>query len=243
MKLANPLRSPLSIFVAGVALIAGVRLAKIPIALMLPVSTVIATAGATLRQTREPKTLKLDNPALEAELLMVHRQAEVLAEGASKLRKDAAQVLTESAVSNVLATIQHSCDRAIELPIKIDQLAQRMQSNSSPLSIADIQAQLADVEAKQQSSVEGVRAQLEKIADNLQRALQLAQEGQDARQVQVAGLSALILEFLGVLQEMQAKLRSINLSGGLLEGAQALELRSLSEELGVFQENVDRLVK
>jgi chromosome segregation ATPase len=241
MKLANPLRSPLSIFVAGVALIAGVRLARIPIAVMLPVSAAIATAGATLRQSQEPKTLNLDNPALEAELMMVHRQAQVLADGASHLRQDAHQVLTESAVADVLVTIQRTCDRAMELPAKIDQLAQRMQGNTAPLSIAEIQAQLADVETRRQSA-EGEQTQLEKIADNLQRALQLAQEGQDARQVQVASLSALILEFLGVLQETQAKLRSSKPST-VSEELQASELRSLSEELGVFQENVDRLVK
>ncbi|WAL59208.1 hypothetical protein [Thermocoleostomius sinensis] len=242
MKLANPLRSPLSIVVAGVALIAGVRLARIPIAVMIPVSAAMATAGATLRRSQEPKSLNLNDPALEAELLMVHRQAQVLADGASHLRKEAHHVLTESAVADVLVTIQRVCDRAMELPAKIDQLAQRMQGNSVPLSIAEIQAQLAELETNQQTGSDGEAARLGKIAENLQRALQLTQEGQDARHVQVASLSALILEFLGVLQETQTKLRSNKVSTGSAE-SQVLELRSLTEELDVFQENVDRLVK
>jgi hypothetical protein len=137
-----------------------------------------------------------------------------------------------------VTAIQFTCDRAIELPDKLDRLAQHMQIQTSRVSIADMQAQLAAVEAQQQTIADnGVQTALEKISESLRRALQLVQEGQDARQVQVASLSGLILDFLGLLQEVQIKLRATTQTEAAM-----LELRSLSEQLGMFQENVDRLM-
>lgn len=239
MKLANPLHYPLTILVAGVALVAGVRLVKVPIAVMLPVSAAIATAGASWRKSQEPEVLSLGNSELEAELLMVRRQAKVLADKADELRQQSTQLLTDSTSFELLAAVQYACDRASELPSKIDHLAQRMQGNDSLLSIADLQSQLATVELKLNSSTGVVKDQLAKVAESLHRNIQLAQDGQDARQAQVASLSALILDALSVLQELQNKLRSANLS----DAQQTLELQSLSDELNVFQENVDLLVK
>lgn len=239
MKLANPLNYPLTVLVAGVALIAGVRLAKLPIALMLPVSAAMATAGATWRKSQESEMLNLGNSELEAELLMVRRQAKVLADKAGELRQQSTQLLTDSTSSELLAAVQYACDRATELPTKIDHLAQRMQGNDSLMSVADLRNQLETVELKLNSSSGIVKDQLAKVAESLQRNIQLAQDGQDARQVQVASLSTLILDALSVLQELQNKLRSANLS----DAQQTLELRSLSDELSIFQENVDLLVK
>ena len=239
MKLANPLNYPLTVLVAGVALIAGVRLAKLPIAVMLPVSAVIATAGATWRKSQEPETLNLGNPELEAELLMVRRQAKVLADKAGDLRQQSTQLLTDSTSFELLAAVQYACDRASELPTKIDHLAQRMQGSDPLISVADLQNQLATVELKLNSSSGAVKDQLAKVLDSLHRNIELAQAGQDARQVQVASLSTLILDALSVLQELQNKLRLANLT----DAQQTLELRSLSDELSIFQENVDLLVK
>lgn len=239
MKLANPLNYPLTVLVAAVALIAGVRLAKLPIVVMLPVSVAIATAGATWRKSQQPESLNLGNSELEAELLMVRRQAKVLADKAGELRQQSTQLLTDSTSFELLAAVQYACDRATELPAKIDHLSQRMQGNDSLMSVADLQKQLSSVELKRRSSSGAVGEQLAKVAASLQRNIQLAQEGQDARQVQVASLSGLILDALSVLQELQNKLRSANLT----DAEQTLELRSLSDELSIFQENVDLLVR
>jgi hypothetical protein len=239
MKLTNPLHYPLTVLVAGLALIAGVRLAKLPIAVMLPASVAIATAGAAWRKSQEPEPLNLCNSELEAELLMVRRQAKVLADKAMELRQQSTQLLTESTSFDLLATVQYACDRASELPARIDHLAQRMQGNDSLMSVAELHQQLADAEAKLRSSSGVVKEQLAKMVESLQHNIHLAQEGQDARQVQVAGLSTLILDALSVLQKLQNRLRSANLA----DTQQTLELRSLSDELTVFQENVDLLVK
>lgn len=239
MKLANPINYPLTVLIAAVALIAGVRLAKLPIAVMLPVSAAMATAGATWRKSQEPETLNLSNSELEAELLMVRRQAKVLADKASELRQQSTQLLSDATSLELLAAVQYACDRASKLPTQIDRLSQRMQGNDSLLSIADLQQQLAAVELKLNASPGVVKDQLAKVAESLQRNIQLAQAGQDVRQAQVASLSTLILDALSVLQELQNKLRSANLT----DAQQTLELRSLSDELSIFQENIDFLVK
>ncbi|NJO42547.1 MAG: hypothetical protein HC769_05980 [Cyanobacteria bacterium CRU_2_1] len=238
MKLANPLYYPSAVLVAGVSLVAGVRLAKVPSGVMLPVAAAIATVGASIRKSQEPETLNLDNPELASELLMVRRQAKVVAERANELRQEATRLLTQSTQLDVLAAVQFACDRAGELPAKIDELSRRMQGSDSLLSVGDLQKQLAGVEMKLRSSSGLVREQLTKLVESLQRNIQLAREGQDARQAQVASLSTLILDSVSVLQEMQNKLRSSN----LIDAQTSLELRSLSDELSIFQENVDLLV-
>lgn len=238
MKLANPLYYPMPVLVGAIALIAGVRLAKLPNIVIVPMAAAIATVGAALRKSQEPETLNLDNPQLESDLLAVQQQAKIVAEKSGELRSEASRLITQSTQLELLAAIQYACDRASELPPKVDQLARRMQGSDSLLSVGDLKKQLAGVDMKLRSSSGVVQEQLTRLAASLQRNIQLAREGQDARQAQVASLSTLILDSVGVLQELQNKLRSADLA----DAAQTVELRSLSDELSIFQENVDLLV-
>jgi hypothetical protein len=238
MNLANPLFYPLPVLVGSIALITGVRLAKLPSEIMLPVAGSIAVAGAAIRKSQEPERLHLDNPELERELQGVQQQAKVLAEKAGELRSEAVRLLTQSTQVELLAAVQSACDRANELPGKVDRLIQRLRGSDSLLSVDDLHKQLMEVQTKLHASSGVAREQLTKLAESLNRNIQLAREGQDARQAQIANLSALILDSAGVLQAMQNKLRSLDLS----DAEQRLELRSLSDELSIFQENVDLLV-
>ncbi len=239
LKLANPLFYPLPVLVGSVALVAGVRFAKLPSAVMLPVAGAIATFGAAIRKAQEPEAFNLQNPALENDLHAVQQQAKILAAKAEDLRTEAARLLTHSAQVDLLAAIQFACDRASELPAKITQLAHRMQGSDSLLSVSDLEKQLATVEAKLRGSSGIMRQQLSKLADSLKHNIQLAQEGQDSRQIQIASLSTLILDAAGVLQKLQNTIRSSDLT----DTQQTLELESLSDQLRLFQENVDLLVE
>ena len=82
------------------------------------------------------------------------------------------------------------------------------------------------------------REHLTQLAKSLQCNIELAVQGQDTRMAQVINLAILIQDAAGVLQELQNKLRSFDLSNA----AQTMELRHLCEQLGNFQENVDLLV-
>jgi uncharacterized membrane protein len=180
----------------------------------------------------------LENPALERELQSVRQQASDLAERANALRAEAIRLLTQVNQMELLGAVQYVCDRVQELPVKVDELARRMHGADSLLSVTGLQQQLQEVEAKQDASSGLARESLQKLADSLQRNIELARQGQDARQAQVISLSTLILDAAGVLQALQNKLRTADLTNA----TETMEVRSLSDELNSFQESVDLLV-
>lgn len=236
MKLANPLYYPVAVLAGAIALVVGVRVAKLPSVVMLPASVAIATLGAAALKAQEPETLGL--PTLEPELIAVRQQAALVANKSSDFMSEATRLLTSVNQLELLGNVQYACDRAKELPTKIDQLIQRIQGADSLLSVTDLQQQLNEVEAKLQKSSGAAQVQLSKLADTLRRNIQLARQGQDSRQAQVTSLSTLIQDAAGVLQELQNKLRTADLTNA----SETMELRSLSEELKFAQENVDLLV-
>ncbi len=238
MKLVNPLLYPLAVLAGGTTLVIGVRLARLPSVVMLPTSILVATASASWLKSREPETLHLDNSQLAKELQAVYDSAKFLAQQATSLRLEALKLLTDSSQLELLAIVQYACDRAVELPSKIDQLSRRLGGSDSLLSVSDLQEQLTQVQNKLQSSSGIATEHLNQLATSLQRNIKLAQQGQDARQAQVVSLSTFIQDTAGVLQELQNKLRGANLN----DPSVTLELRSLSEQFNSFQENVDLLV-
>lgn len=242
MKLANPLYYPLPVLMGAITLVAGIRLANLPSFVVLPVAGAVTLGGAALRKSQAPLALNLNNPALETELLALQQQAQTLTLRAEELRLEAARLLTQSTQLDLLAAVQLTCDQVQELPAKIAQLVQQMQGQDSLLSVDDLQRQLANVEAKLQSDgalQDALHKQLAKLAASLRQNIQLAQAGRDARQVQVASLSTLILDSASRLQKLQNHLRKADLA----DAQQTTELRSLSDELSSVQTSLDLLIE
>lgn len=239
IKLANPLYYPAAVLLAAVILIGGVRVLRLPAWLMLPVSGAIATLGASILRAREPDFLNLGNPVLEQELLQVQAQAQGLAERAEVLRVEATRrLLTEMHQVELLGAVQYACDRTQELPSKIARLAQRLQGTDSLLSMAELEQQLAVVESQLETSTGAAQQSHQQLADSLRRNIELARQGQDARQAQVISLSTQILDAAGVLQSLQNKLCTADLTNAKDTG----ELQLLSEDFKELQKNVDVLV-
>ncbi|HEY9763401.1 MAG TPA: hypothetical protein V6D07_12800 [Trichocoleus sp.] len=238
MKLANPLHYPFAVLAGSVVLFSGVRLAGLPSGVMLPLSAAIATLGATVLKSRLPDTLGLDNPHLEQELQKTRQQAANLTQQAGALQAEASQLLTETHQMELLGVVQYACDRTRELPSKVDQLARRLQGKDSLLSVDDLQKQLSEAERKQRSSSGVAQEQWSKLAASLKRNIELAKQGEDAREAQVVSLSTLILDAAGVLQQLQNKLRTADLNSSTA----ADEVRSLSDEFNSMQENMDVLI-
>jgi hypothetical protein len=238
MKFANPLYYPLAVLVGGITFVVGVRFAQIPNVVILPVAAVVATAGASWFKSCESETFNLDNPELAKELQAVRDRALLLADRAIALQLEATKLLTDSGQIELLATVQYTCDRAVEFPAKLDQLSKRLDGSAPLLSVNDLQQQLIAVQVKLHNSSGVAREHLTQLAKSLQRNIELAVQGQDTRIAQVINLATLIQDAAGVLQELQNKLRSFDLSNA----AQTMELRHLCEQLGNFQENVDLLV-
>ncbi len=238
MKLANPLRYPLSVLAGAVVLVAGVRLANLPSWIVVPMAAAIATGGAMVQKNAEPTPI-LENPGLDQELKSARLQATHLAAKATNLRQEASRLLTEANQMDLLVMVQSACDRAVELPAKIDQLTRRMHGSDSLLAVEDLQQQLSEVTTRIPASSGVARDQLNRLADSLRHNIQLARQGEDARQAQVLSLSTLILDSAGVLQGIQNQLRTANLT----DADQAEELRSLSNEFSLFQEHIGLITR
>jgi hypothetical protein len=239
IQLANPLYYPMSVLAGGIVLVAGVRLIGLSNVVILPATVVVATAGATVLKSREPDAQKLAKQQLQRELQVMQASGKTLAEKAEVLRQESNQLLTCGSFQlELLIAVQEACDRAIELPKKIDQLASRLQGTDSLLSVSELQQQLLDVQTKQRSSSGVARQHLNVLAGSLKRNIQLAREGQDIRSIQIVSLYTLIQNLAGVLQQLQNKLRTADLTNS----EQVDELQCLSAELNSFQENLDILV-
>ena len=246
MKWANPLYSPISVFLGCAVLGLGVRLLRAPNAVVIPLSVATATLSASLRTSKSSTaqgslasdSAALNNPVLVQELAGIQQQAQTLARKAQLVEAEAQQQLKDSNLVELLGTVQYACERTRELPTKIDRLAQRLQGDDSILAVSDLQRQLGDVQNKLTMSSGVAQTQLLKLADSLQANIQLALQGQDARQAQVTSLSTLILEAARVLQTLQNQLRTLDLQ----DTARTNELQSLSNELKDFHETLDLLV-
>ncbi len=200
MKLVNPLYYPWAVLVGGISLIVGIRLIQLPSLIMLPTAAALATVFSIPLSQKEANKIHLDNPALAREIQSVQQQAQLLINKAEDLRHEAKQVLTSSTQLELLTAVEYACERTSELPVKISQLARRLQGSDSLLSPAELAQQLAEAKARQRNSSGVAKEQLKQLVASLENNLRLAQQGQDARQAQVVSLNTLVIESAGILQ-------------------------------------------
>lgn len=204
MKFAHPLYYPLAMLAGGFTLVVGVRFAQIPNVALLPVAAVVATTGATWLKSRDSETFNLDN-SVAKELQAVRDRAFLLADKAIALQLEATKLLIDSGQIELLATVQYTCDRTVELPAKIDSLVRRLDGSNPLLSVKELQQQLIAVQVKLQNSSSVAKEHLNQLVKSLQRNIELASPGQDTRMAQVINLVTLIQDAAGVLQELQNK--------------------------------------
>jgi len=238
VKLANPFYYPLAVFVGGVSLFFGVRLLRLPSLVVLPVAAGVTVAGAGFLKSREPQYLELNNPELEREINNVKISALALVNQANELKVEAQKLLTDTFQLELLAGIEMSGDRAVSLPVKIDNLAWNLHGKNSLLSIDELQQQLAEVKQKLRSSSGVAKQHLTQLADSLQRNIQLTKEGEDTRLARIIQISTLVQDWAGILQQLQTKLRTYDLS----ESEQLDEMQLLSDSLNSLAENIDLLL-
>jgi len=239
IKLQNPLNHPICVLAGSVVLVVGVRFFGLSNGVVLPAAAAATTASAVVLNPREPDSQKLLKQQLRNELQVMQNAGKSLVKKAEVLCQEANQLLTRGSFQlELLVAVQEACDRAIELPLKLDQFARRLQGVDSLLSKSELQQQLLEVQAKQRTSSGVARQHLDRLADSLQRNIQLAGEEQNLRIAQIVNLYTLIQDSAGVLQQLLNKLRTADLSNS----EQVEELRSLSAKLNSSQEKVDILV-
>jgi hypothetical protein len=238
MKFFNPFLYPFPILLGCLFLILSIRVLRLPIVVVFPIAGGLAVGGAMVRHSQEKPAL-IALQALQGELAEVKTLAEQLATKAELLRQEAEQILRNREISlELLSAVQYGCDLAIALPGKVDRLAQHLPSETSLLSVEDLQKRLKAVRQQQVQSQGATQASLAKLAQSLQRNIELTQAGSDIRQSQILNLTTLIQDSAGTLQQLQNSLRSINLE----DADQVSQLQSFTEELSRLQQEVDLLI-
>ena len=233
MKIANPLQYPMVILIAGIALFMGVRVINLSSKIVLPTTALIAFLGSAILAKDSSSSLDLENKHLEQELNSIKKEANVLVTKAEELRLEAKNLLHDSWQVDLLTAVEYACDRTLELPHKIELLSKKISGGDSLLSVEELEKKLADINKKKQSTYGIAQRQLEKVQISLQRNISLAKQGESARQAQVFSLTNLITESAGILQELQNKFRTADLSNS----EELNNLQNLSEELTAIQEN------
>jgi hypothetical protein len=239
VKLVNPLYYPVAILVGGLTLFVGVRLGNLSSLVMIPVASGVAVAGASFFKSREGEVLELDNPALEREILTVKSSALALANQANDIRLEVQRLLTDTFQVELLTTVLMSGDRATELPGRIDTLVFKLHNTNSLLSIEALQQQLTEVKKKLPSSSGVAQRHLKQLAESLKRNIQLAQEGEDSRLARIINIATLIQDFSGVLQKLQTRLRTSDLS----DAEQINGLQLIADELSILADNLDLVLR
>jgi hypothetical protein len=235
LVLANPLHYPLAILVAGLLLVISARILRLPAFLALPGAAIVAVAGATGLKRQEPEAPL--PPGLARDLQTLSRQVESLSTQAEALRTEASQRLTQADQMDGLVLVQDLCDRAQELPQRIAVLSNQVQDDRALLDREHLQQQLQEANARMKASTGAAREQWQKLSQGLSRNLELARQGQDARQAQVLNLTNLVVDAGGVLQQVQNQLRSADFKGvAELDG-----LRSLSDQFVAIHDTLDLL--
>lgn len=238
MLLANPLNYPASVLAGGIVLFTGVRLASLPNPVVIPGAVGAAIAASTILKSRRGEILELE-PELANQLNAIREMAVEIANQSNDLRSLAAKRLTGSWQMDLLVAIQLSCDRALELPSKIDIFRRHhLQGSDSLISVGQLQAQLAEVRQKLESSSGATKRHLALLEDSLERHLKLAQDGKDIRLAQIFNLSTSVHNSAGVLQQLQNLLQTASWSDSDRQG----ELQTLNDELNALQENFDLLI-
>ncbi|BCL37189.1 hypothetical protein [Nostoc sp. MS1] len=239
VKLANPFYYPVAVFIGGVSLFVGVRFLRLPSLVIIPVAVGITVAGASFFNSREPQYLELNNPELELEINNVKVSALALVNQANELQLEAKKLLTDAFQLELLAGIQMSGDRLVEIPGKIDNLVWNINGNNSLLSVDTLQKQLQEVKQKIQSSSGVAKQHWQQLADSLQRNIKLTKEGEDTRLARIINIYTLIQDSAGLLQRLQTKIRNSDLS----DSEQINGMILLSDELNSLTENLDLLVR
>ena len=232
MKVANPLNYPLAVLIAGISLFVGVRVVNLSNKIVLPTTVLIAFLGSAIL-AKDDNQIDLENKLLTQELKSVQQEANLLVNKAEELRLEAKKLLHDSWQIDLLTAVEYACDRTLELPSKIEALSKKISGGDSLLSVEELEKKLLGINKKKRATHGIARIQLEKIEASLQRNINLAKQGESARQAQVFSLTNLITDSAGILQQLQNKFRTADLTNS----AELKDIQVLSEELSTIQEN------
>jgi DNA repair exonuclease SbcCD ATPase subunit len=144
LQLANPLYYPSAVLIGGITLVLGVRVMSLSTKLILPTSIAATTLTATALKANRLDENQIAKQQLEQEIKTIEVASKALVKQAHELRQEANNLLTQNSFQiDLLVSIQQVCDRVIELPDKINTMAQNSSKNKALLSASQLDSHLA----------------------------------------------------------------------------------------------------
>jgi len=237
---ANPLDDPLAVALAGVLLVALVRLTPLGLPLALVVALPAGWVLALLGDRRRRRSARLSDGRVSAGIEAAVARAGQLANQAALVSHEAVVRFQDPAHLEALGLVQLCCERLRALPERIDQRRPLLESGAGVLlSVDDLSSRLArEEEALQRERSATLRPERQRLVDQLRRNLEAARLGMDEREARLVALSTRLEQVDGGLRHLQRLVDQHWPSSAATDAAMAEAIAPLDDGL----DQIDRLL-
>ena len=237
---ANPLDDPLAVTLAGLLLVALVRLTPLGLPLALVVAVPAGWILALLRDRRRRRGARLSDGRVSAGIEAAVARAGQLAGQAALVSREAMARFQDPGHLEALGRVQLCCERLRGLPERIDQRRPLLESGAGVLlSVDDLSARLArEEEALQRERSATLRPERQRLVDQLRRNLDAARLGMDEREARLVALATRLEQVDGGLRHLQRLVDQHWPSSAATDAAMAEAIAPLDDGL----DQIDRLL-
>lgn len=238
--LVNPLDDPGAVAAAGVLLVALNRLTALGLPLSVLIAVVVGVGLAQLRSRHSRRGERLRDSRVAAGIEAALHRASQLALQAELLSSEAVARFQDASHLEPLGVVQLCCERLRGLPERIAQRRPLLESGGGILlSVDDLQRRLdrAREELRRESSAT-LKRERQRLVDQLQRNLEAARSGMDAREARLLALSTRLEQIDGGLRHLQRQVDAQWPSSEATDAAVAGAIAPLDEAL----DQIDRLL-
>jgi hypothetical protein len=238
--LVNPLDDPWAVAAAGLLLVALHRLTALGLPLSVLIAVVASLGLAKLRTRRSRRGERLRDSRVTAGIEAALQRASQLALQAELLSSEAVARFQDASHLELLGVVQLCCERLRGLPERIAQRRPLLESDGGILlPVDELQRRLerAGEELRQESSAT-LKRERQRLVDQLQRNLDAARSGMDAREARLLALSTRLEQIDGGLRHLQQQVDAQWPSSDATDAAVAGAIAPLDEAL----EQIDRLL-
>jgi chromosome segregation ATPase len=237
---ANPLDDPLAMAAAGLLLVLLVRLTPLGLPLALLVGAIAAAGLAMLRAQHASRGERLRDRRVGESIDAALQRAAQLAVQAELVSDEAMARFQDPGHLEPLGMVQLCCERLRGIPERIGERRPLLESGGGILlSVDALQSRLS--REREQLRHEGsptLRRQRQRLVDQLQRNLDAARSGMDAREARLLALSTRLEQIDGGLRHLQQQVDAQWPSSEATDAAVAGAIAPMDEAL----DQIDRLL-
>lgn len=237
---ANPLDDPLTMAVAGLLLVLLVRLTPVGLPLALPLAVLIALGLAMLRARHGRRGERLRDRRVRDSIDGAQQRASQLAVQAKLVSVEAMARFQDPGQLETLGMVQLCCERLRGISERIANRRPLLESGGGILlSVDELQGRLSrEREGLRREPSPTLRGERERLVDQLERNLDAARFGMDAREARLLALSTRLEQIDGGLRHLQQQVDAQWPSSDATDAAVNEAIEPLDEAL----DQVDRLL-